>query len=253
MTEQPTFDPRRSHNIRSMLVSEARIDNQRGGSLAKRSALLVSLVVAALLLSGGGVALALTGNIPFLPHQEPSPISSASPVPSETPTPSPTPTPTPTPTIDLSDPASWTISANAVGPVTRGMDRTAAGDVLSAAFTTEPYQCDVDVYSSTVSRMQIVVTPEADGTGVASILISGAGDAASPSPKTKEGIGLDSIIDQIVTAYPDIQPPTPNRYPWYSLHQLDGSWIDFEIDRDTQQVLSIFIGDSDYPPPEYCG
>jgi len=259
MTEQPTFDPRRSRNIRAMLVSEAENDVRSGNGLAKRATLLVSLIVAALLLSSGGVALALTGNIPFLPQQAPPPLSSPSPVPSETPTfpttptPAPTPTPTATPTIDLSAPETWAIEQNRVGPVAVGEDRASAAGALSQAFTTAPYQCDVDVYTSTVSRMNIVVTPEADSTRIASILITGSNDDALSSPRTPAGIGLGSTVGEILGAYPGIQPPAPNRYPWYSLRQADGSWIDFEVAQDGDQVISIFVGDSDYPPPEYCG
>ena len=255
MTEQPTFDPRRSRNIRSMLVSEAANDVRRGGGLAKRAALLVSLLVAALLLSGGGVALALTGKLPFLAQPVPPPSSAPSPVPTQAPTPTPTttPTPTPTPTTDLAAPETWIVSANTGGPLVRGESMQEAGDALTSAYTVGDAGCAVGLYSSKTSRGAVVLRPDESGTTVGSIEFTSSDDSTTPSPRTPEGIGLGSTEDEILAAYPNIQPPQPDRYPWYSLQQPDGSWIDFLVSTGSRQVLSIYVGDSDYPPPEFCG
>lgn len=258
MTDKPPFDRQRSRSIRTMLVSEAQRDVTSGSKLAKRVALLVSLILAALLASTGGVALALTGNIPFV-GQPASPLTSTlTPVPTMTPTPTPTPTakptptPTPRPSIDLSAPETWIIGEGTVGPITLGQSRADAAAAMPA-FTKESYQCDVDVYASKVSRMQIVLTPDATGTSVDKILVNSGRDASERSPRTKAGIGLGSTVDDIVAAYPNIQRPDTRLYPTYSLRQPDGTWIDFRIASDTQTVLGITVMRGAYPPPEYCG
>jgi hypothetical protein len=252
MTDKPSFDPLRSRNVRSMLVSEAEGGSSSRAGLSKRIALLVSLIVAALLVSTGGVALALTGRIPFIAQPVPTATSTPTPTVTPTPTPTPTPTETQTPGIDLSAPQTWIIGDGTVGPLALGQPRADAADYM-VAFTTEPYQCDVDVYSSTSSRMNVVLSSEDDGTNVAMILINSSLDPAAPSPRTAEGIGLGSTVDEILAAYPDIQRPDPQRYPTYSLPQPDGAWINFSVAVDTQTVIGITVMYTDYPPPEYCG
>ncbi|MEO7016048.1 MAG: hypothetical protein ABI067_05840 [Leifsonia sp.] len=177
-------------------------------------------------MSTSGVALALTGNIPFITQPIPSTTSTSTPEPTETPTP--TPTNTQTPVIDRSAPQSWIIGDGTVGPLALGQPRKDAADVMTD-FTKEPYQCDVDLYHSTSSRMEIVLTPDSAGTTVDAILINSSGDPAALSPRRAEGIGLGSTVDEILAAYPDIQRPRAERYPTYSLAEPDGTWIDFRF------------------------
>lgn len=87
MTE-PTFDPRRKAAIRDLVVANAEAHPGRAGG-RKRTALIATLVVLALSISGGTVAYALgTGLVDLTPAAAPT----------ATPTPTVTPTPTPTPT-----------------------------------------------------------------------------------------------------------------------------------------------------------
>lgn len=252
MTDKPPFDSLRSRSIRSMLVGEAENDRSPNAGISKRIALLVSLIVAAVLLSGGGVALALTGNIPFLAAPVPPTTSTPTPEPTQTPTPTPTPTETQAPAIDLSAPQTWIIGDGTVGPLALGQSRADAAAVMTA-FTKEPYQCDVDLYHSASSRMEVVLTPDASGTTVDHILINSNNDTLAPSPRTAEGIGLFSTVDEILAAYPDIQRPDPQLYPTYSLAEPDGTWIDFRVGTDSQTVTSIDVMRGPYPPSEYCG
>jgi len=256
MSDRPAFDSLRSRNIRSMIVSEAERDSSGGVGVSKRIVLLVSLIVAAVLVSTGGVALALTGKLPFIDQPIPPATSTSTPETTESPTPPPSPTPTPTesqaPAIDLSAPQTWIIGDGSVGPLTLGQPRQDAAAVMTA-FTKEPYQCDVDLYASTSSRMSIVLGPDAAGSSVDMILINSNYDPAAPSPRTAEGIGLGSTVDEILAAYPNIQRPDPRLYPTYSLVQADGTWIDFSIGVGTQTVSAITVMHGDYPPPEYCG
>ena len=256
MNNASPFDEDRLDAITGMLVERVERDSRRNVR-PHHLALLVSLIVGAVLISTGGTALALTGNLPFI-SQPPPPV--VSPTPSQTPTETPTPTPTRVPTpdapqvpaIDLSAPQTWIIGDGTVGPLSLGQSREDAKAAMTA-FTKEPYQCDVDLYVSTTSRMNIVLGPDQSGASVDMILINSSNDPASPSPRTAEGIGLGSSVDEILAAYPDIQRPDPQLYPTYSLAEPDGTWIDFGVDMDTQKVIEITVMHGDYPPPEYCG
>ncbi|WP_426515690.1 hypothetical protein ACPPVQ_13895 [Diaminobutyricibacter sp. McL0618] len=88
------FDQERLDAISDMLVTQVERDSARS-IRPHRLALLVSLIVAAVLISTGGTALALTGHLPFV-EPPPPPVATATvtPTPPETPSPSPTPTPT---------------------------------------------------------------------------------------------------------------------------------------------------------------
>ncbi len=177
----------------------------------------------------------------------PRPVSTSSPVPTQSPTES------PTPVIDLSAPQTWIIGDGTVGPLRLGQSRKDAAAAMTA-FTSEPNQCYVDLYKSTSSYMNIVLSPpEPSGTTVDIILIDAGNDPTAPSPRTAEGIGLGSTVAEILAAYPNIQQPNPDRYPTYSLVQPDGTWIDFGVTKDTHKVNNIAVMHSDYPPSEYCG
>lgn len=248
------FDENRLDAITAMLVEQVDQDSRRN-IRQHHLALLVSLIVGAVLISSGGTALALTGSLPFIEPPAP-PVVSATP--SVTPTETPTPTPSPTPTeaqpspIDLSSPQTWIIGDATVGPLRLGQPRNDAAAAMTA-FTSEPNQCNVDIYLSTSSHMSVVLSPDPSGTSVDSIRIDAGNDPLPPSPRTAEGIGLGSTVAEILAAYPDIQRPDPNRYPTYSLVQPDGTWIDFGVTKDTQTVNIIAVMHGDYPPPEYCG
>jgi hypothetical protein len=83
------FDRDRIEAIRSMLVQEAARE-QPERLVHRRMAMLVSLIVAAVLVSTGGAALALSGRLPFIPAPA-SPSASALRSPLATPTDTPTP------------------------------------------------------------------------------------------------------------------------------------------------------------------
>ncbi|MBN9632489.1 MAG: hypothetical protein J0I18_18095 [Actinobacteria bacterium] len=90
MNDNVRFDQRRSEAWRAGIVEHAMTSSarDRGG----RRALIVALVVAALAVSGGGVAFALSAHL-----QQPAVVASATPTPIERDTPSVTFTPTPSP------------------------------------------------------------------------------------------------------------------------------------------------------------
>jgi hypothetical protein len=102
MNDDIRFDSGRSAAWKNAIVEAARADRAGRNSTRKRVALIVGLVIAALLVSGGGVAYALSAHL-LTPATAPM-VHTASPEvrdtapPSVTPAPTPTPTPTPTET-----------------------------------------------------------------------------------------------------------------------------------------------------------
>ncbi|MEV8213138.1 hypothetical protein [Leifsonia sp. NPDC077715] len=90
MNDEPTFDPRRKAAIRDLVVTNAAAHPGRAGG-RKRTALVATLVVLALTISGGSVAYALgTGLL------DPTPVAAPSPTPTPTVTETATSTPTTT-------------------------------------------------------------------------------------------------------------------------------------------------------------
>jgi hypothetical protein len=93
MSDRIRFDDHRSAAWRDAIVEAARADRARGGGAHKRVALIVGLVIAALLVSGGGVAYALSTHLltpAAAPTNSPTPIESETPSATSTPSASPT-------------------------------------------------------------------------------------------------------------------------------------------------------------------
>jgi hypothetical protein len=93
MSDRIRFDDHRSAAWRDAIVETARADRARGGGAHKRVALIVGLVIATLLASGGGVAYALSTHL-LIPAA--SPTNSPRPIESETPSATSTPSASPT-------------------------------------------------------------------------------------------------------------------------------------------------------------
>jgi hypothetical protein len=96
MNDDIRFDRGRSAAWRNAIVENARADRAGRTSTRKHVALIVGLVIAALLVSGGGVAYALSTHL-LTPATAPV-VHTATPEVRDTESPSVTPAPTPTPT-----------------------------------------------------------------------------------------------------------------------------------------------------------
>jgi hypothetical protein len=265
-SSKPPFDPARSDAIRAMLVETARTEPERR-TFRKRIGILTGLVVAAVLISGSGVAVALTG-VPFtIAAPEPTPTSTptATPTPTSTPTPAPpAPEPVPTPTIDPADPSTWIITFDGLGPISYGStmaDATAAMDRTDYSVTEPTETCDI------VSRfipgddseiIRITVYPSWDSqqtdAGIDVFGISSDNpDAAMYTPRTAEGIGLGSSVDDILAAYPGITSGDGRSVGIpYSITDGNGRWLTFAVSFETGLVRFIKLGQSPLIPNGTC-
>lgn len=263
---EPTFDPRRKAAIRHLVVANAEAHPGRAGG-RKRTALIATLVVLALSISGGTVAYALgTGLL------DPAPVTAptATPTVTETPTATPTPTPTPTsavPVQDPADPSTWLIRFDGVGPVSLGTPFREQHDALPAfADDTDPICVDYQSVLRSPRGLWFYFIGAADQSGrTATIELGNLGSPGadnSDSPRTPEGIGIGSTVGELLAAYPGIERTGgySDTVDYYGLTDDRGGWIVFAVMGDAvwdiqvgnEAVLPSGMNTVRSIPPEHC-
>jgi hypothetical protein len=167
-------------------------------------------------------------------------------------------TPTPGPeSIELSDPGSWLITFDGVGPLTVGGQVSEQREAMTA-FSEEPRDyCPRAIFSHSSGQAPSVwAMLDGDFETINAVVVPGVPDLMSPvagSPKTAEGIGLGSSVVDLLAAYPDISAPVAsNNSLVYAVNGGADRWIDF-MTTNEGYVLSIVVIDVPKPPSEYCG
>lgn len=265
MTDRIRFDRERGDAWKTVIVDTVNAEAGKAPGLSKRVIALVSLIVASLLLSGGGVALALGFKI-FPPAVVPAPTST-SPAPVKTPTPTPTATPTPAapvvPPMDPGDPSTWIIGDGAVGPLQLSASIEDAEANVPGLTADAGEVCRSALFGD-VPQIIVIVPPGPQASDpVHLIYVSVAGELDRPdpaiaakSPKTKAGIGIGSSLEELQTAYPGIQPAgnivEGNQQPFYAIPQNDGSWVTLDMNGDGSAVRDIVISRQARTPKEFC-
>lgn len=265
MSDKPTFDPRRDRNIRAMLAEVTARDTP-ARSRPHRVAVLVSLILAALLISTGGVAIAL--NSVNFPTAEP--LETATPTPSTTPTPTPTPTATetvapavtaePTPAMDPSDPSSWIIGFDGVGPVAFDTPLAEVPDVLADT----PYRLSEDSADWCPTKFYVTSDPRSAGLAVGplsgedaigTILVTrspeGSNDGAVP--RTEKGITVGSSLQDLLAAYGPIERTGGygESDDYYAITDDAGVSIVFRVYEEL--IDTIAVSSQNTLQSEYCG
>lgn len=264
MNDKPVFDPDRDRAFRAMIVENARAEKSRP-SLRARATLLIGLVIAAILVSGGGVAMALTGIIQ-IPVAAPAPVEAPTATPTATPTPTPTPTATPAtdPEPVTADVSSWIIGFDGVGPIAFGGPMADA----SAALDTT----DLLVYDSGIEdclsdsrsvagdpAASLSVDPDTTGTAVglitvASYVTQDGTQSTAALPATAEGITIGSTGAELLSAYPDLGDwQTRSGEPGYTLDDGAGHRLWFSVDSASDLVQSIALSTPERLPFGGCG
>jgi hypothetical protein len=254
MSPNTEFDGRRSAAMRELIVSTAKKGDAPRAH--KRVALLVSLIIAALLVSGGGVAYAL--GIRFVPA--PAVTASSTPTPTPTPTPPPTTAPaTPAPPIDdPSDPASWIIDFDGVGPVKLGSSLTDNKQLPAFTDVTDPVCVNGQLNLTAQEGWDLSLYAGATSHDTAETIALSYnfvrdGDRELHTPKTSEGIGIGATLLQLQASYPAIAQTGDygdGLMTYYGVTNDSGTWIVFAVLHDT--VTAIQVGPDKTMPSEHC-
>lgn len=171
-----------------------------------------------------------------LPQQAtpPTPTISATPTPTRTATP--TPDPMATPPVSAS-PAGWVLRPDGLGPVELGMPlEQAAAEVggMTLACAGAYYGFDSSLW---IAGWQ---------TDVVNSVEWYARDGGTVGPRTAEGIGIGSTIDEVRAAYPDgvdVNRQRPN---------IQAGKLFFQLNTDSGLVDGVGVTNTDVPW-EYCG
>jgi hypothetical protein len=261
MKSDSPFDGERIAAIRRMVVHEVSVTGR--GRPTRRIAVVVSLVVAALLVSGGGTALALTGNFPFLMPPAPPVTDTPTPTPTETPTPTPTPAPSATsaaPVQIASDPSTWIIGYDQIGGVHVGEPVGALAQAAGIPSTADGIGCAPGYVRNPslpaaggvvgIELVQLEPGPNDRSDPVldfASIMTAGTPDGViESSPRTEAGIRLGSTEAELLAAYPDIQRwPTkydsPGGLTTYLEGPPDGRHLVFAVNTSDNGARTVII------------
>ncbi|MDN4647368.1 hypothetical protein [Curtobacterium sp. PsM8] len=179
----------------------------------------------------------------------------------------PTPTSSATPTasgsaFSLSDPDTWTISGDELGPIALGGSTSAEVDDLRAAYTRDSGGCPASPATSFWHREASpgLIVEDRDGT-VSGVEIGGPQSTATSvtGPETAAGTGVGSSIAELKAAHPDLaalpsgsageQAAVPTTWTI----DAGSRHITFQLGRDGEHVALVWVGQQATPPYEFCG
>jgi hypothetical protein len=247
------LDPQLSASMRRMIIQHARKHPGRS-----RSPRQLATIVGSIALLTGVAATAVAIVVAGLPNSVPAPpiantptsIATDTPLPTSTPSPTPTPTISPTPSspeIDPTDPSTWIIGFDGVGPVHLGStledqrQRLPAFEDITDPLCVAGY---LDLEAPSGFALRFVSGPDQSDTAAITFGNGGStlADDRATTPKTAEGIGIDSTKDELLAAYPDIELTgvyQSDDYPYYGITDGSGGWIVFALIDDEVSRIQI--------------
>ncbi|MFB7893369.1 hypothetical protein ACFC1I_14300 [Microbacterium sp. NPDC056044] len=160
-----------------------------------------------------------------------------------------------TPTIDPEDPSTWLITDSGIGPIELGMPFSAALELMPPGTTNDPERCawlawwtaedqDYNVYTAGSSDA-------ADAGPVGLVATEAWANAvAGPGPRTADGIGVGSTVDEVRAAYPEAVETVDTIDS--SIVHLRAGRIFFTY-REDPVIASVTVTAMEMPPYELCG
>jgi hypothetical protein len=271
------LDPGRAAAIRGVLVETAEGEQARASRVRRHRVVAASIVTAvAAVATVGGLALGLGAAPPgdgglagpdLRPGGSPGVSSTPSPgtlepvgTPTATAVPAPAPTPT-RPAYDPSDPSTWTIASDSIGPTYLG--RVESEQVAAmTAFSPTPddgYGCPATFFERS-DGLSLVTGSNGLVDETTYVVLSGdpargAAALAAASPTTESGIGLGSDRASVLAAYPDARLTLDAVESYGVQYAVDdglGNYVVF-VFREGGFVTSVAIGSTEIAPPEFCG
>jgi hypothetical protein len=194
---------------------------------------------------------ALTGCVPRADAALSSPPSAEA---TQGATPTPTTVASPGPAQqDADDPSTWIVSGAGIGPVTIGSD---VGEFsVVGPYTEQDEDCPNPAVHSLagdgVAPMTVVAVD--GGSPVASVHVTSWGAQGTPvaSPRTAEGIGLDSSLADVQSAYPGIELSDTHGETLQYASPDQGGWVIFTVQDDV--VVQVSASTTSHNPSEHCG
>lgn len=210
---------------------------------------------AAAILTFALLAVSATGCAP-----DPAPSSTPSTAASEASSPSPSPTLTP-PVADPEDPATWTVSAEGVGPVEIGGDLASTLAELPDTWKNDPANCSWTAWWQEPGagyQMYVVRGTESDTAPISEISVNAGGNdpgESTQSPVTAEGVGLGASKEQVLAAYPDAQEIAAQigDSTFLMVPGADPAHVFFEFREGTDVASSLVVTTRSEPSYEVCG
>lgn len=176
------------------------------------------------------------------------------------PTPSPTATIAPTPSIDPQDPSTWIVTQAGIGPIELNVPFDAASYTMPAGARNDTENCAwTSFWSPPDASYQFVVGRDSAGATDSPVTVvdaaSSPGSTLVVGPRTREGIGIGSTLDELAAAYPDAVPvDSPigdgEGIPQY-LKVGDSIFVTYY--GGTEVVAGVTVTIAETPPYEFCG
>ena len=256
--------------MRPTILKHDRTNPERSRKARRRTVLVAGVAVIAVV-AAAAVVLVVAGSQPSgstssVTQAPPTstalgPSPTAPPSPTTTPIPTTTPAPTappaaPAPEDDPSDPRTWVIGFDGVGPVKLGTSLEEQRQLLpTLEDVTDPLCVPgyLDLVAPSGFTLRIVAGQNQPTTTAAITFGNGSpiADDRASSPTTAEGIGIDSTRADLLATYPDIEKTgqyQSDDYPYYGMTDGSGGWIVFALIDD--QVSTIQVANESVLPLE---
>jgi hypothetical protein len=228
----------------------------------------ITIAIVSLIVVGSAGAALATGIIPS-PFTSPEiPVTTSTPSPLITPTPTPTAAsatpaatspaiPTTSPVDDPSDPTTWVIGFDHVGPAQLGMTPDELVTTVPSLTPTDPDSFCLWRDFGTTPPLQSIrwEGPRgSDADPVSLLIVDGLSvQSSSNSLRTDRGIGSGSSPADVKAAYPDVVTPENHRgNVIMSATDQSGNVLQFWIDPNTDTVASIYVVAAGFNPGNFA-